>query len=148
MKVTIIEEANAQTEIIIKCNSIDDEILSLVEKLKKFKDKILVYDDNMQTVLIQIKDILYCEYVDRAVYLYTIDKIYKTNDSLNDLEESKLSEDFFRCSKSFIINIHYIQSFKSDLSGRLIATLVNEEKIYISRHYSKKFKEKLYQMRW
>ncbi|MCK8061693.1 MULTISPECIES: LytTR family DNA-binding domain-containing protein [unclassified Fusibacter] len=147
MKVTIIEEANTQTEIIIKCNSIDDEILSLVEKLKKFKEKILVYNDKMQTLLVPIKDILYCEYVDRTVYLYTIDKIYITNDSLNDLEESKLSEDFFRCSKSFIINICHIQSFKSDLSGRLIATLTSEEKICISRHYSKKFKEKLYQMR-
>ena len=147
MKVTILENSSKETEIIIRCDKITDEILLLAEKIRNSKDKISVYDENMETTLILIEDILYCEYVDRSVYLYTIDKMYKTNLALIQLEENYLPENFIRCSKSFIVNINFIEKFKSELSGRLIATLENNEQIYISRHYVKLFKKKLNDMR-
>ncbi len=147
MKITIVEEANVDTEIIIKCSEVNNEIIALIEKLKVKSDKILAYDDKLENTLIPVKEILYCEYVDRVVYLYTLDNIYKTNFSLNELEDKLPKEEFFRCSKSFIINIDSIQAFKSDLGGRLIATLDNNEKICISRHYSKLFREKLVSLR-
>lgn len=51
--------------------------------------------------------------------------------------------DFMRANKSCIINFHQIISIKPDIDGKLLVTMSNGERLYISRQYSAIIKAKL-----
>ena len=48
-----------------------------------------------------------------------------------------------RISKSCIVNLKKIHSLKPDFGGKILATMENNEKLYISRQYVSVLKEKL-----
>lgn len=59
---------------------------------------------------IDLNDILLVQREDRATVLYTLgDGRYVTGDSLGDMEERLQSDVFFRCHKSYIINLNHIK---------------------------------------
>lgn len=59
---------------------------------------------------IDLKDILLVQREDRATVLYTVgDGRYVTGDSLGEMEERLHSDAFFRCHKSYIINLNEIK---------------------------------------
>ncbi len=58
---------------------------------------------------VDVSDIILLAREDRQTVLYTECGSYFTSDSLSDMEE-KLPEDFFRCHKSYIINLSCIDS--------------------------------------
>ena len=89
------------------------------------------------------KDIIYFDTTDRKTFIYTIDKVYETNLKLYQLEDILKNTSFIRSSKSMILNINKISSLSHTFSGRMIATLVNDEKAEISRNYVQLLKEKL-----
>ena len=74
--------------------------------------------------------------------MYSRTNCYETRLRLYELEES-LGAYFSRVSKSMIVNLKKIKCVRSDLSGRMEATLLNDEKIVISRGYVKDIKRRL-----
>jgi len=62
---------------------------------------------------------------------------------LGEVEEKLSSEGFFRCNKSFVVNINHIVSVKSEMGNRIDALMDNEEHVIISRRYAKTFREML-----
>ncbi len=59
---------------------------------------------------IDLNDILLVQREDRATVLYTVgDGRYVTGDSLGDMEARLQSDVFFRCHKSYIINLNHIK---------------------------------------
>jgi two-component system LytT family response regulator len=59
---------------------------------------------------IDLQDILLVQREDRATVLYTVDGgRYVTGDSLAEMEERLHSDAFFRCHKSYIINLNHIK---------------------------------------
>ena len=59
---------------------------------------------------LDLKDILLVQREERATVLYTADgERYVTGDSLADMEERLPAESFFRCHKSYIINLNHIK---------------------------------------
>ena len=59
---------------------------------------------------IDLKDILLVQREDRATVIYTLDgERYVTGDSLTEMEERLPRESFFRCHKSYIINLSRIK---------------------------------------
>lgn len=91
---------------------------------------------------IELKNIYYFEGVDNKNFIYTKDNCYECKYKLYEIEDLKLNS-FVRISKSIILNIKKISKVKGDLSGRLEATLKNDEKIIISRKYKALLKERL-----
>ncbi|MDU1055421.1 LytTR family DNA-binding domain-containing protein [Clostridium baratii] len=87
-------------------------------------------------------DIYYLEYVNRSVFIYTEKNVYEIKEPLYRLEK-QLPSFFARCSKSMIVNTRRIKEFSSSLNGNIIARLLNEEKIVISRRYVKAIKNVL-----
>jgi len=51
--------------------------------------------------------------------------------------------DFLRANKSCIINLRHIVSIKPDIDGKLLVTMSNNEKLYVSRQYSPSIKTRL-----
>ena len=55
---------------------------------------------------------------------------------LYEIEEKLCDRDFFRCSKSVIVNLRKIRKLKPELTRSIMATLCNGEIIVISRRYA------------
>lgn len=132
-----IEEEKA----IIKAKEKTPDIQNAIELLEGNAGGIAVSKDG-RTYLCKQNVIYYVESVDKRSYVYTKDNCYDTKYRLYELEEM-LGGFFVRCSKSMIVNLRKVKSVKSDIGGRLITTLLNDEEIIISRSYVKEIKRRL-----
>ena len=87
--------------------------------------------------------ILYIDTVEKKTFLYTEEEVYETPLRLYELEGRLESCDFFRASRSSIINFNRIQSLKPEFGGTMQVTMTNGERLNVSRQYAKQIKEKL-----
>ena len=77
---------------------------------KKKRPERLMLRSRDGVVFIDTEDILLVQRENRQTVLYTTDGAFPTGDSLSDLEEKLDPEVFFRCHKSYIINLTAIES--------------------------------------
>lgn len=133
MNVNIEEiEKTKEEQILIQCHEQNDSILSLAQDIRQLEHPLLGYLENT-AYPIRINDVYYFEAVDNHVFIYCEKQVYESKLKLYELE--LLSGNYFRATKSTIININQIQSTKPSLSGRFRATLRNGEVVEISRQY-------------
>lgn len=143
MRISIEEgEQYAETEILIRCRKTDPELVKLISLLQVFDRKLTGIREG-QTFLLEAADILYIDTADKKTFLYTAGEVYETPLRLYELEERLTTSDFFRASKSSIINFNGIRSLRPDFGGRMFATMVNGEQLVISRQYVPYVKQKL-----
>lgn len=131
-----------EEEIILRCRTLDDSLLQLIYGLKMKARKISGSKDGLITMIFP-KDIYYFEAVDNKVFMYLNKEVYETKMKLYEIEKEFDGTDFFRASKSVILNISKIKSLASAFNGRFEATLLNGEKVIISRQYTGTLKNKL-----
>jgi len=143
MKITILDKVNSaeEDEIIVKCSSLDESIIRLLNALKHGKDKLSVYKDST-IVFLDYSGILYFESVDDRVFAYTENQVYESRQKLYQLEE-ELPANFLRASKAVIVNINHIENLSPDFNGRIEATLTNDCKVIFSRMYVPVLKQHL-----
>ena len=128
-------------EALIRAQIKSDDIKAAIEILEGNQRKIpLIKDGN--NVFIDVSALYYIESVDKKSFVYTKQNCNETRLRLYELEET-LGAYFLRVSKSMIVNLRKIKGVKSDISGRMEATLLNDEKIVISRSYVKEIKRRL-----
>ena len=141
MKITIEELAEGEEEeIVIRTNGMDEQILQLIYNLK-MKSERIAGRINDQIYMLVPKEIYYIEAVEGKVFLYTKDAVYQTKQKLYEFEEKYQNTDFFRASKSIILNRSKIKSLSPAFNGRLEALLLNG--VIISRQYVAYLKQML-----
>lgn len=134
-KVTITQiDKREEQEVVVRCHDINGEVVSIVEKLKN-GDSILLGIKDGKTFQINVKDIFYIESVDNKTYIYLQKDVFETKLKLYELEEKLKGTKLFRCSKSMILNIAKIRSVSPSVNSRFEASLINGEKVIISRQY-------------
>jgi DNA-binding LytR/AlgR family response regulator len=135
MKVSIEEISREQDEeIIIRCHEVNNDIMKLLNKLITKRAVLLGYDgDNIHRL--RIADVYYFEAVDNNVFIYCKNKVFESKHKLYELEEMCQGKEFFRASKSIIINLTKISFVKPSISGRFEAKLDNGERVAVSRQY-------------
>ncbi|MBE5793530.1 MAG: LytTR family transcriptional regulator [Clostridiales bacterium] len=131
-----------ENEVIIRCREITPEIRQLLTHLQSSGQKLIGSKDGTQ-VVIQPRDILYIESVDGKTFVYTAMDVLRVEYTLIQLEERLNGVNFFRCSKSMILNIDKVTALKSLASNRIDATLQGGEHILISRTYASDFRKRL-----
>lgn len=143
MKVEIEQDAHLLLpEITIRCPVIDEDILRIVAMLRVQEQKITgIWEGDYY--LLDAKDILYFESVDKRTYCYTREKVYECPLRLYEIEEKLGRADFLRISKAVVINFGGIQSIHPDFGGRLTLTLENGERQCVSRQYAPMIRQKL-----
>ncbi len=143
MKVTILDIGpGEETEIIVKCHEMDESMIRLIKLLKQKHNKLNVYHDG-KIHFIEPEEVYYFESVDQKVFVYGKDDVYETKSKLYELEDELPSKNFFRATKSTILNISMIKNLAPAFGGRFEALLKNGEKVIISRQYVSVLKEKL-----
>jgi DNA-binding LytR/AlgR family response regulator len=128
-------------EILIKCPRVDDRILRLIEQLKENEIIITGRKDGYAYSLVA-KDLYYIESVDNKSFLYKQKDVYESDLKLYEIERLVGGTSFIRISKNLIVNTTFIESVRALFNGRFEATMKNNEKVIINRHYVKAFKSK------
>lgn len=131
-----------EPEVTIKCSAVDSELERLIASIRLFANTISGKKDNA-TFFISLSDVFYFETTDNKMFFYTDKDVYETNLRLYEAEERFKDTSFVRVSKSFIVNLKKVASIQTETNGRLIAQLINHEKIVISRQYVPAIREKL-----
>lgn len=131
-----------EDEIIIRCKSLDDRVLNLISELKVGNKKLAGWKDGT-VMMLDPQSVYYFEGVDSKVFIYCKQSVYEAKLKLYEIEEDYMNTDFFRASKSVILNISKIKSLSPAFSGRFEALLFNGEKVVISRQYVSALKKKL-----
>lgn len=107
--------------------------LSMQDRLSPEKVNLLVqkgYESN----IISFQDIICCEIIDRKVYLYLKSgEVIDYYDRIENLEK-KLDRRFFRCHRSYLINLNHLKSYRNNT-----AYMVDGKEIPVSRLRSKEF---------
>lgn len=114
----------------------------IIEVLEKSIDSLTVYKSSKQYKL-NISDIYYIEALENQTYIYTSNECFEIKDKLYQLEELLFDNDFLRTSKSMIINLNKIKSVESYENSKMMAILLNDESVIISRKYVKDLKARI-----
>lgn len=140
----IIEDIGPDEEeaVIIRCREVDESILQFVNGLKLKKEKLAVRQGE-KILQIEPGDVYYFEAVDNRVFLYSEKNVYETRMKLYELERRFVGTDFFRVSKSVILNLARVKNFSPGFNGRFEALMQNGERVGISRQYVPLLKNKL-----
>ncbi len=143
MRVTIKNVSCARDErVVLEC-------VDLTKDFEDIRDYALMKGNtitgyiNDAAFLLTLSDVLYFEAVGERVFAYTENELYEIKSRLYELEENYRDRMFIRCSKSVIINISKISSFRPAPDTRLLAKMKNGEEIVISRMYAKALKQRL-----
>lgn len=142
-KITITQiEPSQEEEIVVKCHEINDEVLGIVQRLKRNENMLLGSKDS-EVFRLTVKDVYYIESVDNKTFIYCLENVYESKLRLYELEEQLSGTKLFRCSKSMIINLAKVRSVAPSINGRFEARLTNGESVIISRQYVPKLKKRL-----
>lgn len=140
MKYTIEQIVDGEDEVILKYRSMTPKIERIQAFLAGEQRKIIGQKEGEQ-VIVDKNGILYVESVDGKTFAYTEDDVLRLEYTLSQLTEFLNDINFFRCSKSMIINIDKVNSLRSMSSNRIDATMCNGEHILISRTYASDFRK-------
>ena len=139
MKYTINHISAGEDEVIVNYLVMTSDIERIVNFIKGEQTKLAGWKDKEQKV-IDTRAILYMEAVDGNTFAYTESEVMKLDYTLAQLEQRLSDINFFRCSKSMIINIDKVDSLRSMPSNRIDARMINGEHIIISRTYASDFR--------
>lgn len=143
MKITIQDIApGEEEEIIVRCRDLDEALFRVIHELKTRRGKFTI-TDNDKIRQIDADDVYYFEAVDNKVFLCLEKAVFEIKYKLYEIEEEYAGTDFFRASKSVIINLAKVKQFAPDFGGRFEAQMKNGEKLIISRQYVPALKKRL-----
>lgn len=103
--------------------------------------------DDGEAVILDPDEIYYLDYIERKLFAYTKDGVYRLMNTLTACEEMLWNYGFVRVSKSNLVNIYRIRRLKPDVNMKVYAFFDNGERICINRNYKKSFQEYLDRMR-
>lgn len=105
---------------------------------------LLVQKEN-ESSIIPFDDIIFCEVINRKIYLHLKgQKIVDYYEKMENLEK-KLDTRFFKCHRSYLINLKYLQNYKAG-----IAYLNTGETIPVSRSHQREISDAIlqYMKKW
>lgn len=142
MKYTIEQIKQGDDELILRYQNLNQEVEHIMNFMSFSEKKLVGTKDGFQ-IVVDVKQILYIESVDRKTFVYLEDDVVRVEYTLTQLERMLNSLRFFRCSKSMIMNIDKVKVLDSLASNRIDATMCNGEHIIISRTYASEFRRRL-----
>lgn len=131
-----------EEQVLIQCYEVTQQVDEIINFVKSRETSLAAYY-NSQIHFVYLQDIYYIEAVDNKVFAYLESQVYELKIKLYEFEELYGERNFFRCSKSVIVNLMKIEFIKTALNGRFMATLNNKENVIISRQYVSELKKKL-----
>ena len=136
------DRTDESVKVEIHCREVTTEVSRLKSHIDNYRMGITASAEGA-TCLVALEDIFYIESVDKKAFIYTKDKVLSTEKKLYELEALLDERNFFRCSKSVIINLSKVVKLKPEITRNILATLENGEVVIISRRYGGELKNLL-----
>ena len=131
----------SETEFEVRFRERDSEVENIIRAISSSGDVIYGIDDKGDTEMIYISQILYIEAVDKDVFAYRAEGVYRIRKTLYELEDDLKDKLFVRISKSTIVNIKAIKTISPEDFRRVKLLLKNGEYLIVSRSYANGFKQ-------
>jgi DNA-binding LytR/AlgR family response regulator len=142
MKILVEHRPGDENKVILRCETLDDEMLEALALLKERSAKITAYK-NGETFMLPPDSVYYMDAVDNKTFVYTKEDVYETPNSLSELESHYQNAGFVRIGKSQVVNLRHIEKLKSLPDRRIEVTLGSSERLIVSRHYRQVLQAKL-----
>ena len=144
MKIKLESAELPETEVIIRGDVSSEEVVSLLQLLKKRNSgKLILYKEEEQYI-VDAGEIVYVEVSDNKVYAYTKQDTYEAKQKLYEIKDLLGGRSFAQINKSVIVNINCVKSIQAEFSGNYRIKLKNrKESLTISRKYFKEFKDRI-----
>lgn len=144
LKIKVESAELPETEVIIRGDVTSEEVVSLLQLLKKRNSgKLILYKEKEQYI-VDADEIVFIEVSDNKVCAYTRQDTYEAKQKLYEIKELLGSKSFAQINKSVIVNINCVKSIQAEFSGNYRLKLKNrKESLTISRKYFKEFRERI-----
>ena len=120
--------------VIIEYPKWDESVDSLVRKIGRM-DISFVGRTDEKSVSVSISDIYYIENVERKLFLYTKEDVFRYDGSMSEIESRIADTGLVRISRTCIMNTDYLKEIKQIRNSHLEAVMDNDEKLIVSRKY-------------
>lgn len=105
----------------------------ILHYISEQKNRCLSIQKGSYCKIVRFDDILYCEIINRIIYVHTKNEVIDYYCKIKELEK-QLDPCFFRCHRSYLVNLRFVNSCEKGM-----AHLENSEQIPISRLKQQEF---------
>lgn len=138
--ITIKNNQIEDLKITVEAKEDDPELAKVLHALERLQVDFLGRKEE-KSFLFSPKDVYYIESAEDQCLLYTKSDVFDCKYRLYEVEE--MNPSFLRVNKQIVLNVDKIKSFRSTFNGKLEATLINQDRIEISRSYVQALKSRL-----
>lgn len=124
----------------VKYENLKENIINCIKEVD-IKNKYIIVKEQGNKIKLDINEITYVEVQKETITIHTLNEVYKTNGTMINIEKDIDCDRFFRCHKSFLVNLEHIKSIK-----QYTAILENSEEVPISRYRFKETKDKFFDL--
>lgn len=124
----------------VKYDDLKTHILNCIKEID-IKNKHIIIKKQGNRIKLDISEITYIEVQKENITIHTLNKTYETKGTMNNIEKEINCSRFYRCHKSFLVNLEHIKSIK-----QYIAVLENSEEVPISRYRFKDTKDRFFDL--
>ncbi|EQK48683.1 response regulator [[Clostridium] bifermentans ATCC 19299] len=119
----------------IQFEELKKHVKSCLNDIIRNRENYLIIQNKSETHKINIDDITFVEVINKDIMVHTKKQIYDTKTSMKTIEKELILYGFYRCHKSFLVNMKHIEHIKQNI------VLINNNEIPISRYRIKSFKK-------
>jgi DNA-binding LytR/AlgR family response regulator len=124
----------------VKYENLKENIINCIKEVD-IKNKYIIVKEQGNQIKLDINEITYIEVQKETITIHTLKQVYNTKGTMNNIENEIDCSRFFRCHKSFLVNLEHVKSIK-----QYIAILENSEEVPISRYRFKETKDKFFDL--
>ncbi|MBY2456715.1 LytR/AlgR family response regulator transcription factor [Clostridioides difficile] len=121
----------------IDFGDLNESILSCISDIIKKRENFMLIENKGIINKILINSIMYIEVRKKVLTIHTKNDTYYTKNSMDKIELELEKYNFFRCHKSYLINLEYIQFICKN------TVVINDEDIPVSKYRMANLKKKL-----
>ncbi|MPM21625.1 Transcriptional regulatory protein YpdB [bioreactor metagenome] len=124
----------------VKYEDIKENIINCIKEVE-IKNKYIIIKKQGHQIKLDINEITYIEVQKETITIHTLNEVYKISGTMSNIEEEIDCSRFFRCHKSFLVNLEHIKIIK-----QYVAILENNEEVPVSRYRFKETKDKFFDL--
>ncbi|MCD8744833.1 LytR/AlgR family response regulator transcription factor [Clostridioides difficile] len=121
----------------IDFGDLNESILSCISDIIKKRENFMLIENKGIINKILINSIMYIEVRKKVLTIHTKNDTYYTKNSMDKIELELEKYNFFRCHKSYLINLEYIQFICKN------TVVINDEDVPVSKYRMADLKKKL-----
>lgn len=98
----------------IEYEDLKENILNCISDIISKRENFIIVEEQGISYKVGIKDITYIEIIKKDITIHTVHKDYNIKNRIKNLEQELSMYNFFRCHKSYLINMEHIDFIGKD----------------------------------